>query len=183
MGSPIDLEELVLGKACSIVGWMSVGELAFLADTARRSKTIIEVGSYHGKSTRALADNSPPDARIYAVDPWDYYFATLMKCDINTLNQFYINLYNHIKAGKVTLCKSKWEDYNPKELVDFIFIDGDHTYESACHDIDKAMKWINPGGIIAGHDYNVANFPGVKKAVEERFNNINSVETIWWVQR
>jgi hypothetical protein len=49
---------------------MSIGELRFLAEHANKSKVIIEAGSYLGRSTRALADNTTWSC-IHAVDPWD----------------------------------------------------------------------------------------------------------------
>jgi predicted O-methyltransferase YrrM len=177
---PLLTDEVKLDKAYRIIGWMSEGELKLLGTIAQKCKVIIEVGSYYGKSTRALADNSPDDARIYAVDPWDYYFASLMKVDNNSFNQFYMNLYEYIKSKKLIICRAKWEDYEPKEKADFIFIDGDHTYDSCRHDIDKALQWVKPDGIIAGHDYNVAGFPGVKQAVDETFPNVDYLETIWY---
>jgi predicted O-methyltransferase YrrM len=77
----------------------------------------------------------------------------------------------------------KWEDFNPSEKADFIFIDGNHTYEAVKHDIQKAIECIKPDGIIAGHDYQ--NFEGVYKAVNECFQktNIHVKETIWWTQK
>jgi len=181
MISPTDVaEELKLEKAYSILGWMSVGELKLLATIAQKCKSIIEIGSYCGKSTRALCDNAPANCKIYTVDPWDYYFNASMRVDNNSFNQFYINLYDHIKSGKLLINRLKWEDYEPKELVDFIFIDGDHTYESVRHDIDKALLHVKQNGIIAGHDYNVPAFPGVKQAVDETFESVDLLETIWY---
>jgi len=172
--------EIKLEKAHCTPGWMSEGELLLLATIARKCKSIIEIGSYYGKSTRALTDNSPSDCKVYVVDPWDYYLASTMRVDDNTFNQFYINLYEHIKSGKLLINRMKWENCQPKEKVDFIFIDGDHTYESCRHDINKALLWIKEDGIIAGHDYNVAGFPGVKQAVDETFPKVDFLETIWY---
>lgn len=37
--------------------------------------------------------------------------------------------------------------------VDFVYIDGDHSFQSTTNDIAEWSKKIRPGGIIAGHDY------------------------------
>lgn len=40
-------------------------------------------------------------------------------------------------------------------LFDFIFIDGDHSYNGVKKDFENALKVIKPDGIIAFHDSNV----------------------------
>jgi len=177
---------LRLEHANNISGWMYEAELQFLAEVATKSLSIpnyvmIEIGSYEGKSTRALADNSADDARIHCVDPWNFYITAAIKSDDLTFNQFYRNLYKYIKSGKVKFNRKTWGDYQPIEKADFIFIDGDHTRDAVSYDIHKALEWINEGGIIAGHDYR-ADFPGVVKAVHENFPKFNLVDSIWWVQ-
>lgn len=52
--------------------------------------------------------------------------------------------------------------------VFFVFIDGSHHYEDVKADLEAWEPKISPGGIIAGHDYH-AGFPGVKRAVDERW--------------
>lgn len=54
--------------------------------------------------------------------------------------------------------------------VDFVFIDGDHSYEGVSEDIQMWKSKIKPGGWIGGHDYNHPRLPGVKKAVDEVAN-------------
>jgi hypothetical protein len=37
-------------------------------------------------------------------------------------------------------------------LLDFLFIDGDHRYESVLRDYREWAWWLKPGGILAMHD-------------------------------
>jgi len=37
--------------------------------------------------------------------------------------------------------------------LDFVYIDGDHSYEAVTTDITEWIKKVKPGGIIAGDDY------------------------------
>ena len=37
--------------------------------------------------------------------------------------------------------------------LDFVFIDGNHSFEYATEDIAQWSKKVKPGGIVAGHDY------------------------------
>lgn len=63
----------------------------------------------------------------------------------------------------------KWD----KGTIDLVFVDGDHSYESAKSDIISWLPHVRTGGIIAVHDYFTVDqkegalFPGVKKAVDE----------------
>jgi hypothetical protein len=172
-----------LSRALNIDGWMSPNELQFLAETAKDKKVIFEIGSYMGRSTRALADNT--EGIVYAIDSWktDNYDgnenAIIFTANEETFNTFYCNLHDLINSGKVIPSYCNWEDFFPVRIADFIFIDGSHRYEHVCHDIDKALKWINSGGIIAGHDY-AEPWKGVMKAVNEVFIKPHVVDTIWW---
>jgi len=73
--------------------------------------------------------------------------------------------------------------------LDFVFIDADHSYESAKADIIAWYKKVKPGGIIGGDDY-ATQWPGVPQAVNEfvaEYNltlHIDEAEPrIWWVQK
>jgi hypothetical protein len=43
---------------------------------------------------------------------------------------------------------------NNEEWIDFLFIDGDHTYEGVRKDFDMYSPFVKKGGIIAFHDIN-----------------------------
>ena len=54
-------------------------------------------------------------------------------------------------------------------VVDVIYIDANHSYESVVNDINYWKPYLSPGGIISGHDYNNISWPGVVRAVDESF--------------
>jgi predicted O-methyltransferase YrrM len=183
------IKQATIEKALSIAGWMSPRELLWLASTASECEYIVEYGSYHGRSTRALADNVKEHGKVWAIDPWngDYY------CDstnnqlelVNTyvLPLFRRNLRDHIYAGRVEAVRGWSYNFTPPHLVDMVFIDGDHRPETVVRDIDKALSILKPGGIICGHDYNHPMWPGVKEVVDEFFDDIGVEETIWHKQK
>jgi hypothetical protein len=51
------------------------------------------------------------------------------------------------------------------DSLDFIFIDGIHTYEQVTIDCENYFSKVKSGGVFAGHDYNVIE--GVNRAVNE----------------
>lgn len=69
--------------------------------------------------------------------------------------------------------------------MDYVFIDGIHTYEAVKHDIGVWLPKVKPGGWIGGHDYdNLPRFPGVARAVDEMIGEdrieLDSDHTWWW---
>jgi len=71
--------------------------------------------------------------------------------------------------------------------LDFVFIDGDHIYESVKADIFAWAPKVKSGGFIVGHDYNTKNedyIPNVCRAVDEIFDSSElklSSDHCWWV--
>ena len=61
-----------------------------------------------------------------------------------------------------------------------------HTYEDVKKDIEVWWPKLCAGGTLALHDYGHDHFPGVKKAVDERFGIIpkeNHIVTLGWVKK
>ena len=70
------------------------------------------------------------------------------------------------------------------ESLDFVFIDGAHTYEGCKLDIELWTPKVKIGGFVTGHDYRADLFPGVIKAVDEIFPDAEKAdESVWIVQR
>lgn len=169
-----------ISKAQSIPGWMSDRELLWLAERAKECNLVVEFGSYHGRSTRALADNCT--GKIWAVDPWSGNYpdenGNVMK-GVNTyvFPQFHKNLADHIVSGRVIPVRGFSYSFKLPHTVDMVFIDGDHRYETVLRDIDKAYELVRSGGIISGHDY---DWDSVKQAIAVKLGSVQSEENIWW---
>lgn len=67
-------------------------------------------------------------------------------------------------------------------VLDFIFIDASHDYESCKADIALWAPNVITGGLIAGHDYS-RHHKGVVQAVDEAFGDRAQVASgkVWWV--
>lgn len=179
-----------ISKAVVLGGWMSPVELTWLATMAQDCKTIVEFGSFHGRSARALADNSPADAVIYCVDPWNGAYVDdegrqLTKVDTFVLPYFKRNLADHIAAGRVIPCRAFSYLFKlPKDVkADMVFLDGDHTYPTVIKDIEVARNLLKPNGLMCGHDYGHPLWWGVKKAVDEKLTDVQVLDTIWWTRK
>lgn len=180
--------QIDISKALEIPGWMSKRELVWLAENVRDKKRIVEFGCFYGRSTRALADNSPEDAIICAVDPWNGDYADedgrpLEKVNTYVLPHFKRNLKDHISSTKVRYFRTYSYNFDYPEFFDFVFIDGDHRYETVKKDIEKAILLLGENkGIIAGHDYGHQLWTGVKQAVDEIFGYTEVEDSIWSVR-
>jgi predicted O-methyltransferase YrrM len=178
-----------ISKALSICGWMSKRELLWLANMARKYAWIVEFGSFHGRSTRALADNLIPYGKIWAVDTWngDYYVDTtndrLILVNTYVLPVFKRNLRDHIDSTRVIVSRGWSHSFVPPFPVDMVFIDGDHRLEAVEKDINQALKITRPYGIVSGHDYGHPMWPGVKEKVDSLLGPVQVEETIWWKQK
>lgn len=54
-----------------------------------------------------------------------------------------------------------------REQLDFVYIDGNHSYENVKRDITNYFPLVKPSGVIGGHDYVPYYFKGVVQAVNE----------------
>lgn len=174
-------DEPTIARASRIDGWMTPKELMWLADQAFRHREIVEIGSFIGRSTRALADNTP--GRVTAIDDWKgpREFSASNKDWLAIFKQAMDGL---IESGKVIIKKmdhAKAIKDEPKKKYDMVFIDGDHSYEAVIRDIKGWRKRLLKGGLLAGHDY---DFPAVRKAVDELVPDAIIVQgtNIWYVE-
>lgn len=139
---------------------------------------MIEIGCYAGESTKMFLDSGKV-SKLYAVDPFiggydpqDVYVDEYPFEDV--FNYFKDNILNKYFDDVVELYKMLSIEAADKLLkfapFDFVYIDGDHTYEGIKQDIRSYLPLIKDGGIIAGHDYNTC-FEGVKIAVDGFFGS------------
>lgn len=55
----------------------------------------------------------------------------------------------------------------PDGTLDFLFCDADHSAQGTLEAIEAWWPKLRPGGLLAGHDLDYPDFPGVRQAVEE----------------
>ena len=98
--------------------------------------------------------------------------------------RFYDRVYNEVKERfqdpEVEICRmtsDRWFKLFQNHMLDFldwIYIDGDHSYEGCLRDLENSLKVVKQGGLILGDDYGWPNAkwfkPGVTKAVDEFIN-------------
>lgn len=157
-----------------------------IANECKSGDKILEIGALFGKSTTYLADKiRHKDIEFYVVDLWDihikkkYVDMFQKKYGNDMYKVFQENLKKHnlhklldssVKLKIIPLKMSSDDAFtfflNSDIKFDYIYIDGDHSYEQVLKDIRGAEKTIMPGGMIAGDDWIK---PGVKKVLKEHY--------------
>lgn len=102
----------------------------------------VEVGSYRGVSTECLAMFCD---QLYAVDPWAGEYDVY---DVFIRN---IERYKNVIPIRETSQEASFRFDN--ESLDFVYLDGMHTYEHVVADIKAWLPLVRPGGFLCGHDY------------------------------
>lgn len=187
---PAPLARLSLTRALTVPGWMSPDELRWLAKRAREARIIVEIGSWKGRSTRALADHCP--GVVYAIDPWGGVTWTedgaVHPGTLDVWTSFRWQLRDHLRSGRVRARRGLSASVLPQlareigRVVDFAFVDGDHREAQVAADLAALLPLLRPGALLAGHDLDNAAWPGVRAAVTARFADVQTVGSIWWVR-
>jgi len=151
-----------------------------------------EVGVFRGKHSEQMLTTMPNLKRLYLVDPYILYegYTDFETPTIRLLDDAEKEAHARLESfnNRVIWIREKFNAKHIPELLDFIYIDGQHTYEAVIHDIRNAKRLIKPGGIIAGHDYYPAGHYlnakfGVGEAVRNYFGvNHNWKLDDWWVK-
>ncbi len=154
-------------KALSVPGLTTDADVQWLAARARGCQTIIEVGSYLGRTTRALADAS--EGLVYTIDLFEW-------------PGFIGQVRDLIFAGRVLPLLDTPDLPRPLQDVraDLLWIDGGHDVEDVRRDLARYVPLVRPGGLVCGHDYS-KHHPGVIQAVDQRFGRVSHLRTLWWV--
>ena len=129
-----------------------------------RNPAIINIGAGRGVSTLAMLEESP-FATIYSVDitPCEGEIKNAQKAGLDTSRIIRL-------LGSSRLIGRHWSF-----PVDFIWVDGDHSYEGVKGDILVWSRHIVSGGVMAFHDCFDGDPPahnpsGAGKAVRELMN-------------
>lgn len=143
-----------------VEGWLKPKEVAFLYNQARKLENkgvIVEIGSYKGRSTIVLAAGSEAgkSIKIYAIDP--HMTDLEQKISNNSessLDDFKRNIatagMGHLVEPVVAFAQDAVKDWN--RPIEFLWIDGDHSYDGAKSDFDLWAPFVVDGGVVAFHD-------------------------------
>lgn len=146
-----------------------------LATEVPADLAIVEIGSYKGKSTCALAAGGRDGfgARVWAVDPWDlagnptgrFGFAesdTRKAFERQVAEQELGDRVTAIRGFSVAVAK-KWSG----PPIGLLYIDGDHSESAVRADFHAWCPHLAPGATVVFDDLDTPKNPGVRDVVDE----------------
>lgn len=149
----------------------------------------VEVGVCSGLNSTMLMLECPNIKKLYGVDPYAAYQDWNRYFDQNEQDSWMETARKNLKDWPDRFefvrktsedAASMWADGS----LDFVFIDGDHSYDGARKDFELYIPKVRSGGIISGHDFNITD---VRNALQNWFDTNNkdmavlqSVENTSW---
>ena len=122
-----------------------------------------EIGVDRGKFSEYMFE-AIPDLELLCVDPWRWKLRGKSRYHSAVRR---LEPHNATIIRKTSLMASLEV---PRESLDFVYIDGDHTFDFVMMDIILWAPKIKYGGIISGHDYYKFRHGGVVEAVNAYTN-------------
>jgi predicted O-methyltransferase YrrM len=121
--------------------------LAALRD--RRPRLLCEIGGRVGGSLALFAQVAAPDARVLSID-LAYRTAQregLKAFAVGSQQIACVTADSHAPSTRQLV-----ERWLAGEMLDFLLIDGDHTFEGVAQDFEMYTPLVRAGGLIALHD-------------------------------
>ena len=154
-------------------------ELPLVLNRQRLTGKGVEVGVWKGEFSDFILKRWKGKI-LYSVDPWKYFPGDEYEDDMNIQQKQFDIIYeqvnsllgvygNRSKRIRKTSVEAS-EDFK-NETLDFVYLDGRHSYKGVKEDIELWFPKVRNGGLLCGHDYInevIGNTDfGVKKAVDE----------------
>ena len=166
--SDAELKDLLRAALEGVGGWLDLDEAWALHEAARQacsraqSPIVAEIGSYHGRSTIALAFGlrAGGGGRVFAIDPQrnepdqnDKFLANIARAGVGDLIE-QIRTFSHEARDRFTTAS-----------VDVLFIDGPHVYGAVVQDVNDWTSTLKQGAVIAFND--AYWIEGVRRAIRD----------------
>ncbi len=152
-----------------------------------------EVGCWLGKSIAALSEFAKEAGKHFSLSVVDLfegnadsneqalilesYGGNIRKAFDGNMEALGVTLAGVLQSDSALAAKQFNDD-----SLDAVFIDAAHDEESVKNDIGAWITKVKPGGILCGHDYDKTTDPGVVRAVDSYFDNVEVIGRCWWVK-
>jgi predicted O-methyltransferase YrrM len=149
----------ILDKIMSVEGGITAQEAQLLYTAAQTVKDgcIVEVGSYLGRSTAALALGTRAGyyVPVYAVDPHESFRGILggnfgpADRTVFMQNMLRLDITDVVRMVSVSseFITASWPD-----VVGLLWIDGDHRYKAVKRDLACWLPHLRPNATVVFHD-------------------------------
>jgi predicted O-methyltransferase YrrM len=147
-------------------------ERSALARHAKGKTCVVEIGVYQGLTGAQLRAAMSPSGEYYAVDPYPRG-----RLGISFTQRVADREVSRVRNGKIVWIRELGKDAASKfremtdRPVDFLFIDGDHSYEGLRGDWEAWSPLVAADGIVALHDSHSTPTRQIDDAGSVRFTN------------
>lgn len=144
----------------------------------------VEIGSYIGASSLVIAKGLWHKGMLHCIDPW--INDAMSEGNWDTYEEF---MYNTRSVRKrIVLHRAfSYDAVNEfkNDSVDFIFIDGDHSYDAVKRDVINWLPKVKSGGVIAMHDigWDCGVLPVINELVENNVRNSQKLPNLYWAYK
>lgn len=180
LGELIDPKiEIKLSNCMSRKGNLTPYELMAVASlvAATKPERLLEIGTFDGNTTLQMALNASEEAIVHTIDlPEGEMFThqPILDSDLqyaldSTRKQYKFlgsEVARKIVHHEGDSTNFDWSVFAEDGLLQFIFIDGGHTYECFNSDTEKALNLLAPGGTILWHGF-TPYYAGVYQFINE----------------
>ena len=179
-----------------------IGEQFLNEIASKKPRNFLEVGVFHGVTARNVCELlhsiHKKDFKYIGLDLFSeneenlgeiipstkfnnplkkIYFEYILKKDpysIEAVSELLKKFQNNVQ-----LVKGNSNNFLKKidmAKIDYVFLDGGHTYETVKNDLKYSAPVLENNGTILCDDYNLSYAPGVKKAIDEfiKYNKFKS---------
>ena len=156
-------------RAIEHPAWQKQSELTALLHLLerRRLRTVVEIGTHRGGTLWAWCQVAEPDALIVSID-----------LDLPDHEKIQASQLLELARARQALRLLRLDSHDEETLealqaelrgrqIDFLFIDGDHSYDGVRLDYEMYGPLVDRGGLIAFHD--VLPHPHAPECEVERF--------------
>lgn len=177
IGEPGPIIRDIYGPLSDVPGWFNVDDcghfsliLSYQKFTGIRGD-ILEIGSYHGRSSAMLASCLAEDEKIVICDAFeaDTEDPYSNRPTPDKLIRNILRVNKNLREDRIVIHKCLSNDLrlSNDEKFRFIHIDGGHAAEQVFSDLALCAPHLVPGGVIAVDDYGHPKWPGVKDGTDE----------------
>jgi len=123
--------------------------------------TCAELGVGKGKFSKIILDTVKPELH-HCVDLWGPIATNVQGTyytDQETWDERYREIQEEFKNHNVKFIRDmtyNLPNYIENDTLDWVYVDGDHTYDGCMKDLQAVNKLVKSNGMILGHDYRPA---------------------------
>jgi cephalosporin hydroxylase len=152
-------------------GWFNHGPRVLELLEIYRPKVVVELGSWLGASAIAMARSVRRwGGTVTCIDTWagelnddggspDGKNPLMLWSCARAIVQAGVSASVRLIPATTLEASLRWT-----QLIDFLYIDADHSAEGCTADLNAWVPYVRAGGVFAGDDYDHPRYPGVRTA-------------------